>query len=123
MFIYCFAASELTSKVGINLKKQGKTRHNMCIKLQVVSIYDDVYCINWYTYPVKFQPLVGALIQQLQIPQYLRGLGFFDCSLETFVKVTLNYLLANYIYTLIYLRVFQLLKFIGSMTAVLQSMK
>lgn len=56
--------------------------------VQLMSTGDQVYDNHWYAYPVQLQPFVGAMVQQMQRPHYLNGMGIVNCSLKSFTSVS-----------------------------------
>lgn len=54
-------------------------------------IGDIVYNSFWYKMSIKEQKIIILMIQQSQKEFRLSGLGLIDCSLATFLTVTINF--------------------------------
>lgn len=110
---------------------------------QLMSTSDQVYACHWYEYPVRLQPFVANMVQQMQRPHYMSGMGIVNCSLKSFTSVSSSSVRRTCPATYLILLSFrmcpliscradkrrrhknhqQLLNFVGTMIAVLQSMK
>lgn len=58
--------------------------------LNVLSVGDRIYELNWYELSRNERFFVLMMIQRAQKPFELKGLGVFVCSLETYLKVKGN---------------------------------
>lgn len=52
------------------------------------SIGNASYLANWYNYPMGWQKFIILIIARSQKPIYFDGLGFINCNLEVFGKVS-----------------------------------
>lgn len=52
-----------------------------------MSIGDQMYDLQWYQLSRNEQFIVRMLIERSQKPLELKGLGFFVCSLQTYLLV------------------------------------
>lgn len=48
---------------------------------------DAVYGGHWYAWPVRQRRFVAAMVQQMQRPRYMSGMGIVACSLKSFTAV------------------------------------
>lgn len=55
--------------------------------INVMTIGDHIYELHWYQLSRNEQFVVQMIIARSQKPFELKGLGVFECSLETFLKV------------------------------------
>lgn len=60
------------------------------LPLRIQSISDVVYGLPWHRMPISEQKLVQAIIQRTQRDFQFRALGVLICSLESFLKVSIN---------------------------------
>lgn len=56
--------------------------------INAMQIGDEIFDLNWYKLPCNEQLFILLVLQRAQKPLELRGLGFFTCSLATFLKVS-----------------------------------
>ena len=73
MFIYCTVGEMVSTEA-----------EKVC-----VAVYNET---NWYRYPPHIRRYLIMIIQQMQQPLYLFGLGLnaWECSLENFTNVNYN---------------------------------
>lgn len=57
-------------------------------KINAMVIGDEIFDLDWYKLPRDQQLFVLLILQRAQKPSDVRGLGFFTCSLETFLKAS-----------------------------------
>lgn len=55
--------------------------------INAMLIGDAIYDLHWYQLSHSEQFIVQMLVQRSQTPFQLKGLGIFNCSLETYLKV------------------------------------
>lgn len=55
--------------------------------INVTTIGDHMYELHWYQLPRSEQFAVQMIIKRSHKTFELKGLGVFECSLETFLKV------------------------------------
>ncbi|KAJ6643281.1 Odorant receptor 9a [Pseudolycoriella hygida] len=67
LFLYCFYGQRVTD--------------------QAVKFSESIYQLRWYNYPTKYQKHFQLIILRTQNSNYLTGLGFVKCSLESFTDV------------------------------------
>lgn len=60
------------------------------LTINVVSIGDRIYDLQWYNLARNEQFIVHMLIRRSQKPFELKGLGVFVCALQTFLLVAIT---------------------------------
>lgn len=63
------------------------------ISTNIMSVGDVVYGLFWYTLPLNEQFIVETIIRRSHKTYEVKGLGMFVCSLETYMKVNICFLL------------------------------
>lgn len=56
--------------------------------INAMEIGDETFNLNWYKLPCEQQLSLLFMLQRSQKPLELRGLGFFTCSLGSFLKAS-----------------------------------
>lgn len=92
--------------------------------LQSFEVLDAVYLSGWYEYPVRYQRYVGLIMARMQRPIVLTGYDMVYCNLPTFTMVwRTQYVRLMPITASLVVFVSQVLRTVGSVIAVFQSME
>lgn len=79
----------MLTQIGLNYVVCESAESLNSLSFEVADIF---YNSRWYNLPIHMQKMFIFMIRRAQVPFNLRGLNFFKCSLEQFLKVIINFL-------------------------------
>lgn len=55
-----------------------------------LNVSDTLYNVDWFEFPIKEQQMISFMIRRAQIPFHFRGNNSITCSMQTFLRVSVQ---------------------------------